>query len=204
MKYSECYCADDPVVFVFATFIVLQLLALCNVNDCLYCFTIGTASTMESPFSSGISSKLNYEYKANDDSTFFDQLMKVPDFTRSCPIDVYLSLTEFLTVKQISLHSSCIELKIGNLPMPSGLELALILPGEQPSSNVGMGSIGIAMKLMDAPVLRLSHLISLLPNSNSDLVNLVYRSTNKVSGTISRANVSVLDSQLTTSISVEN
>lgn len=128
----------------------------------------------------------------------------MPDFTNTCPFDAYLSLTELFDVEEVSLHSSCIELNISNLLFPSGLNQNLLLPGAMASSDTQTGTVRIITKPAGSGVLRMGDLISLIPDGDSSLVDILYTSPNEVSGMISVANITVLDSQVTSSISIHN
>ena len=151
----------------------------------------------------GVTTKLDYKPVPYDSAVFYDELFIIPDYTRSCPIDIYLQLNNKADLDWVTLTSKCIGLRVDQLEFLSNFEHYITFPGlTTPSSTVPVDSTIFVESFITTVNKQFGYFVTALNSiPNAPSLQLKYSSASEdVLGTLYDTNVTIFDSIITTDI----
>ena len=166
----------------------------------------GTVPASSSAVPSGISYQLSYRLVPSNDAAFFSQVFIIPDYARSCPVKLYLRLTDTLGINWANFRSTCLGVRVGMLEFTSNLQHTVTFPGlSSPSPSVSASSKLVISSILTGSSLQLGNFFTLLPlgSGTSSLAVSFPSGSSHPTATLYNTNVTVFDNVINTAVSIQ-
>ena len=168
--------------------------------------TSGTTPAASSAVPSGISYQLSYTLVPSADAAFFSRLFIIPDYARSCAVNLHLRLTDTLAINWANFRSTCLGVRVGMLEFTSNLQHTVTFPGlSTPSPSIPTSSKLSISSILSGSSLQLGNFFTLLPQASGvSSLTVSFPSDSSIStATLYNTNVTVFDNVINTAVNIQ-